>query len=176
MFIAAQIVGVIAVITFLLSYQLKNRASILFVNGCSSALYVLQYLMLGAFEGALIDVLATIITFVAHQKEKKYIAKHLPIIIVVLNLLLVLAGLVTYKNIYSLLPVIGTILQTGAFWLTKEKHIRKVSFLGMPFWLIYNLVCKAYGPAFGNASCMVSIGLAIYRYDIRKEKQEVSVL
>jgi len=60
------------------------------------------------------------------------------------------------------------LLHTSAFWITNEKTIRKISFLGSPFWLVYNLVNCAYGSAIGDILTMVSIGVAIYRYDIKK--------
>ena len=58
MYIIAQIVGILAVATYLLSYQLKKRKHIILVNATSSFLYVLQYTLLGALEGAAIDILS----------------------------------------------------------------------------------------------------------------------
>ena len=58
-------------------------------------------------------------------------------------------------------------LQVSALWITDEKKIRLVSFLGVPFWLIYNLISQAYGATVGSVLCMISIGSAIYRYDIK---------
>jgi hypothetical protein len=78
-------------------------------------------------------------------------------------------GLYLYENIFSLFPIAGVILHTSAFWITEEKTIRKVSFLGSPFWLVYNLANFAYGSAIGDILSMISIGTAIYRYDIRKK-------
>lgn len=173
MYIMAQIVGILAVTTFLLSYQLKKRKNIIFVNSISSFLYVLQYMLLGAFEGAAIDILAAISSVTAHNKDKKFIDKHMKMIVAILNLLILTAGLVLYKNIFSLFPIVGAILQTSAFWITSEKRIRQVSFLGTPFWLIYNLVCQAYGSAIGSALSMISIGLAIYRYDVYPKKKKL---
>ena len=49
--IFAQIVEILAVATYVFSYQLKRRKNIILVNATSSILYVLQYIMLGAFEG-----------------------------------------------------------------------------------------------------------------------------
>ena len=167
MYIAAQIVGLFGVITFLLSYPLKKRKNIILVNAVSSSLYVLQYIMLGAIEGATLDILSTISTVLAHEKDKKYVAKHIKTVIISMNLLLIAAGVALYKNIFSLCPIAGAVLQTSAFWITDEKRIRCVSFLGAPFWLIYNLVSHAYGSAVGSALSLVSIGLAIYRYDIK---------
>ena len=171
MYLAAQIVGILAVATYLLSYQLAKRKHIILVNATSSALYVLQYILLGALEGAAIDILSAVGAVTAHNKDKKFIAKHLVLIIILLNLLFLTAGLSLYKNIFSLFPIVGAILQTSAFWMTSEKRIRQVSFLGTPFWLAYNLSCQAYGSAIGSILCMVSIGSAIYRYDIHPTRK-----
>lgn len=172
MYIIAQTVGIFAVATFLLSYQLKKRKDIILVNAISSFLYVLQYILLGAFEGAAIDILSAVSTVTAHNKDKKFIDKHTKIIVIILNLSILTAGLVLYKNIFSLFPIAGAILQTSAFWITSEKRIRQVSFLGTPFWLVYNLVCQAYGAAIGSLLSMFSIGLAIYRYDIYPKRKK----
>lgn len=170
MYILAQIIGILAVATYLLSYQLKRRKHIVLVNAISSILYVLQYIMLGAFEGAAIDILSAISTLTAHKKDKSFIAKHVKAIVVFMNLSILAAGLCLYKNIFSLFPIAGAILQTSAFWITDEKRIRQVSLLGTPFWFIYNLVSRAYGSTLGTALSMVSLLVAMYRYDIKKHK------
>ena len=170
MYIAAQIVGVLAVVTFLLSYQFEKRKNIILINAISSVLYVMQYIMLGALEGAVLDILSAISTVMANNKNKKFIAGHVKTIVVTIILLFVVAGIILYKNIFSICAVAGAILQTSAFWITDEKIIRRVSFLGAPCWLIYNLASQAYGSATGSVLCMVSIGIAIYRYDIRPQK------
>ena len=166
MFLLAQIVGIVGVATFLISYQLKKRKHIILVNATSSVLYVLQYVLLGAMEGAAIDILSTVATVAAHQKHNKFIAKYQTAVIILLNLAFVIAGLCLYENIFSLFPIAGAMLQTSAFWISSETKIRCVSFLGAPFWLVYNLASQAYGASIGSALSIVSIGLAIYRYDI----------
>ena len=75
-----------------------------------------------------------------------------------------------YKNIFSLCPIIGVILHTSAFWITNEKIIRRVSLIGSPFWLIYNISSMAYGSAIGDALTIISILTAIYRYDVRRKE------
>ena len=170
MYIAGQVVGVAAVATFVLSYQMKTRKSIIFVNAVSSILYVLQYILLGAFEGATIDVLSTVSTIAAHRKEKLFVKRFAPIILLLINGCIVFSGLILYKNIFSLFPIAGAILQTSAFWITRERTIRLVSFFGAPFWLVYNFTSHAYGATLGSVLCMLSIATAIYRYDIRKQK------
>ncbi len=167
MYSVGQIVGILAVVFYLLSYQLKKRRSIVLVNSFSSALYVIQYLLLGAIEGAAMDIISTISAVTANNKEKSFIAKYVKAIIVIINMLLLAVGIIFYKNIFSIFPVLGAMLQVSALWITDEKKIRLVSFLGVPFWLIYNLISQAYGATVGSVLCMISIGSAIYRYDIK---------
>ena len=167
MIIFAQIIGILAVITFLLSYQQEKRKNIIMWNVTSRILYILQYLILGAFEGVVLDVLGSVSSVVAQKKDSKIIKKNLKFFIIGINLLILIAGLFLYKNIFSLFPIVGVILHTSAFWITEEKSIRRVSFIGSPFWLVYNLANLAYGSAIGDILSMISIGTAIYRYDIR---------
>lgn len=165
----ANIVGVFAVVTFVLSYQQKTRKGIVICNAISRALYVVQYLLLFAFEGAVLDVLGIVASVMAQKKDTPFIKKHLKAVVIAVNLSIVIAGLLLYKNPFSLLPMIGVLFHTGAFWLTKEKNIRVVSFLGSPFWLIYNLYSHAYGSAVGDVMTMASIALAFIRYDLIKK-------
>jgi len=167
MTLLAQIIGVFAVITFLLSYQQKKRKNIIVWNATSRILYILQYLILGAFEGVVLDILGTVSSVAAQKKDSKIIKKNLIFFIIGINLLILTAGLFLYENIFSLFPIVGVVLHTSAFWITEEKIIRRVSFIGSPFWLVYNLASLAYGSAIGDILSMISIGTAIYRYDIR---------
>ena len=170
MIVIAQIVGLFAVTAFLLSYQQKKRTNIIIWNATSRVLYIVQYIILGAFEGALLDVLGTLSCFMAQKKNNELIQKHIKTFVIIINLLIILAGLSIYKNIFSLFPIAGVLLHTSAFWLNQEKTIRIISFLGSPFWLTYNLVSQAYGSVIGDILSMVSIGIAIYRYDIKTKK------
>ena len=170
MLLVANIIGIIAVAMFVLSYQFKTRRWIIIFNGGSRVFYVLQYILLGAFEGAVLDIVALLVTLLTDQRERNWLKKHYKLAIVASNVFIVAAGLTFYKNVFSLLPIIGVVFETGALWLTDEKKIRILSFFGAPFWLVYNLLVSAYGSVAGNVMTMVSIGLAIYRYDISKKE------
>jgi len=151
---------------FVLSYQLKTRRGILFLNAGSRVFYVLQYLLLGAFEGAVLDIVALLVSVLAQRKDSGWLKKHPGLTVLGANLFVVAMGLLFYKDIFSLLPILGVLFETGALWLNRERQIRFVSFFGAPFWLAYNLIFAAYGSAVGNVLTMVSIGIAIVRYDI----------
>ena len=174
MTVLATIVGFCAVLMFVLSYQLKSRSGIILFNAGSRILYVTQYILLGAFEGALLDIVAFGVSLLCAKSNSGFIKKHYTLTIVLANLAIIGLGLTVYKNIFSLLPILGVIFETLAFWLKNERHIRIASLLGAPFWLAYNLLCLAYASALGNVFTLVSITLAIIRYDILKKEVKQS--
>ncbi len=164
----AHVLGALAVVTFLLSFQMKTRKKIIAVNLTSRLLYILQYLVLGAFEGAALDFSGFVLSFFAKYKEKEFITKHFKVVVIVVNLFLLGIGFTLYENVFSLFAILGIILEITALWLTKEKSIRLLSLASAPFWFVYNFANCAYGSAVGNILMMVSIGVAIFRFDLKK--------
>ena len=162
-----QAVGLLAVLLFLLSYQMKKRRDIIITNAISRALYILQYLLLGAFSGAVLDVLGIISSIVAERKHLRIIRKYLKEIFLSINVVIIIAGLIVAylnKSFLDIFPIIGVLLHTSAFWMNDEKIIRRVSLLGSPFWFVYNFLSSAYGSAIGDILTMVSIIIAMIKY------------
>ena len=165
--ILATVVGFCAVATFVLSYQMKSRRGILALNAGSRVLYVLQYILLGAFEGALLDVVAFLVSLVCAKSDSRFVKKHFHLTIILTNAAIIGFGLIVYQNVFSLLPIAGVLLHTGALWLDEETWIRRVSLLGSPFWFAYNVISHAYGACVGDILSAASIVTAMIRYDRR---------
>jgi hypothetical protein len=134
-------------------------------------LYIVQYFFLGAFDGAALDISGLAASLLARKKDNAIIKKHLRIFIVSVDALIIASGLIFYRNIFSLFPIVGVLLHTSAFWLEDERKIRLVSLLGSPFWLVFNITSGAYGSAIGDTLSIVSILVAIFRYDIIPAKK-----
>ena len=164
----AFVVGIMAVTLYFLGYLQKRRKNIIFLNVSSRILYIIQYILLGAFEGAVLDVAGAASSVLAQKKDTAFIKKHIKSVVISINLIIVVSGLFLYKNIFSLLPIIGVLLHTGAFWIEDEKRIRQVSLLGSPFWLVYNFVSQAYGSCIGDILSIISILTSMIRYDFKK--------
>ena len=166
-----QFIGLLAVATFLLSYQQKKRKNIILFNVISRCLYILQYLLLGAFSGAVLDILGAVASVVAGKKHTGLIKKHLTLVILLMNGLIVAAGLtiaIINQSWLDLFSLAGVLFHTGAFWLSSEKIIRRISLAGSPFWFVYNFLSHAYGSAVGDLLTMGSILLAMYRHREKK--------
>ena len=172
--IIPQIIGLLAVATFLLSYQQKKRTNIIILNTLSRCLYILQYVLLGAFSGAVLDVFGAVSSAVAGRKHTGFIQRHGKVILIFINLCIIVAGSLLawlHQSWLDLLPIAGVLLHTSAFWINNEKTIRRVSLLGSPFWFVYNFSSQAYGSAIGDVLSMCSIFIAMIRYrniDVQK--------
>ena len=164
----ALIVGLAAVFFFLLSYQFPKRKAIIACNITSRVLYIAQYLLLFAFEGAAMDLSAIPSSVFAARKHTPFVEKHRLAILIGVNVFVVGIGLLVWRSWLSWVPVVGVLLETNALWMTKEKHIRWLSLAALPFWLFYNVSCGAYGAALGNVLVIGSIVSAMLRYDVPK--------
>ena len=169
---AALITGLAAVFFFLLSYQFPKRRAIITCNVISRVLYIAQYLLLFAFEGAVMDISAIPSSVLAARKHAPFVQKHKWGILLGVNAFVVILGLLVWQDWLSWVPVVGVLLETNALWMTREKYIRLFSLVALPFWLFYNLRCGAYGAALGNVLVVGSILSAMYRYDSKKVQQK----
>ena len=162
----AFIVGIVAVCLYLFGYLQKKRSSIILLNLSSRVLYIVQYILLGAIEGAALDICGSLSSVLAQNKDRAFIKKRFIWFFIGVNLAIIAIGLLLYVDIFSLLPIVGVLLHTSAFWINDERWIRIVSLAGCPFWLIYNFVSGAYGSCIGDLLSIVSIGVSMVRYDI----------
>lgn len=162
----ALVAGLCAVFFFLLSFQFPNRKAIIACNITSRALYIAQYLLLFAFEGAAMDLAAVPSSVMAARKHTPFVEKHRLAILAAVNVFVVGVGALVSQSWLSWVPVVGVLLETNALWMTRETHIRILSLGALPFWLFYNLSCGAYGAALGNVLAMGSIVTAMVRYDV----------
>ena len=163
----AQIIGVFAVGLYLLSYQLKKRIHIVGVTCVSNVLYVSQYLLLGAFSGAVMDILSTVSSFLAAKKNAKCFEKYAKWIAATNIIVIIIAGIiitVVRGDWLEVLPIGGAVFPTLGLWCDNEQTIRKFGLIGAPFWLVYNFIAKAYGAALGSALSIISLVLALIRY------------
>ena len=166
-----QIIGLLAVAALLLCYQQKKRGRIILFNLISRCLYILQYIMLGAFSGAVLDVLGAVAAAVAGKKTEGFVKKHAKLIEGILITAIAAVGLAiafVNRSFLDLFSLAGVLLQIIALWLTKEKHIRALSLIAVPFWLTYNFLSRAYGSSVGDILSGCSIIIAMVRY--RNEK------
>lgn len=172
--VVPQIIGLLAVAILLLSYQQKKRSGIILLNVISRCLYITQYLMLGAFSGAVMDVLGAVASVIAGKKHSAFVKKHLKAVVALVFGAIGAVGLAMAlgsNNPRDFFSLGAVLLQITALWLTREKNIRIVSLTAVPLWFVYNVSSHALGACVGDLLSGCSIVLAMIRYgDFKSNK------
>ncbi len=78
----------------------------------------------------MLDILGTVSSVMAQNKEKGIFKKYTKEMFLLINLLMIGAGIWLYEDIFSLGALVGVMLHTIAFWITKEKPSA-----GCPSWV-----------------------------------------
>ncbi len=169
--IIATVIGGIAAAVYVASYQCKKRKWILFLGALSRVLFILQYILLGAFSGAVLDLIAILAALIAGKKDHPTVKKLLVPIIAVIHAAILVASILLYQSWYDIFVLLAATFCVAALWFSRERLIRAVSLCSSPCWLVYNLSSKAYFSAVSDTFAILSLLVAIWRYDIRKKKE-----
>ena len=170
--IASEVVGVFGILCSLLSFQQKKRQHVMILQMAASALFCTQLFLCGAITGGFLDSISFIRTVVFANNTKKWASS--PIWLFVFIAAMIVTGIVTWQNAWSILAIIGSILSTIALWMKKSSQIRLISLFVGPCWLVYDTVLGAYSGALNELLAMGSIVIGMIRHD-RKKADEPAV-
>ncbi len=172
--IVAQILGLLAIISYAISPHAKTKRRVLVFHLISSILYALQYFLLNAFSAVITNTVGAVKCYIFYLYEKK--EKEIPKSLFWIFMLIILAlGIFTYNNIYSLIPILASVLSLYSVWQDNLKVLRIIIIISSSSWIFYNLIVGAYIGVIGNIFQLVSAIIAIVRFDILKEKQDEDI-
>lgn len=177
--IIAQSIGILGMIANFLSFQQKKQKMVVLFQFFAAMFFAINFLMIGAYTGALLNFIGIIraIVFVNREKLKAEHPLWLVFFIVAFGSMYPLSFIVfnvepILENfIIEILPVVAMILSTISFRLTKAKDIRKFGLFSSPMWLIYNCFCFSIGAIISEILNLISIIVGIIRFDIKKEQK-----
>ena len=166
LFILAQICGLIILILTVISVQFKTKEKIVMCFVFANVVAAVQYFLLSAFTGAVVSVINAIRCIVFYYYKKKKMKPSL-IILLTFELIAIISGIFTWQNIWSLIPIIVTVIYTYGLWQDNVTVIRITTGIAGFGWAIYNIIVMAYVGAVQEISQLVSSVIAIVR---NKEK------
>jgi len=168
-FIIVQILGVLTLLIFVVSLQQRKKENFLIMQAAGTLLFIIQYLLTGSYTAAALFVVVLIRGLVFLYYKKKGVKPSLLVLAIFLAALAASTAL-TWQNILSLLPFIGTATKTWATWQDDMKWLRRTSLLSQSIMIAYNLAAAMYTGALTEVCNLTSTAVAIWRYDIRKAK------
>lgn len=141
--ILIQIIGAIAFATLAISYYQKNKKNILFFQIIAYIMFTIHYYLLSGITGAICNAIGLLALLSIYIIEK-YRSKNKNLIACVFILLLFIINIVTFKNIFSIFPMIASIVVIVSFMLDNENYIRGIGIISAICWLIYAIAYKSY--------------------------------
>ena len=174
--IFAQAIGIVAMLFNIISFQMKTQRGVIFCQLCGGLLFAVNFFMLGATVGGILNVIAVFRAVVFMLKDK-FRADHilwlggflaLYITSYVLTFTVFDKKLTAINFILEVLPVVAMTAQSVAFRRGDAKSIRLLGLISSPCWLVYNICYVAVGAIICEAVSIVSIFIGILRYDIKR--------
>ena len=168
--VIAQILGILALLAMVLSYQQKERKRLLWFQLVSNAIYGVHYYLIGAVTMVAMSGINVARSFVFSKNDTKW-GKSRIWLYLFLAITLV-SGIWTWEGPLSLLVMAATLLLIVALYSENLAFMRKV-FLVLPFlYIAYNVAKKSWGGIGNDVFCLVSALIAIWRFDIKKKADE----
>ncbi len=179
MTLIAQMIGIIAMAANIVSYQFRKPSSIMLSQLIGSALFSVNFLMLNATTGAMLNLIGIFRALVYLNQHKIKLRKGYLIAIFILFYVISYAcGFLLFQKeptlpnlIVEVLPVIGMSAITVGFSANNARLIRFLGLVNSPCWLIYNVICFSVGGILCETFALISILSAFVRHDLKGKKQ-----
>ena len=175
-YILSQIFTIIMYILLASTYYLKDRKKILIVSFFSTASIGLAYILLNAWTGFAMCIVAIIrnIIFIIDEKKngkRENINKKDVVILILLYLISIISVFFTYDGFWSLLSVFATMLYTYSVW---QKKVLIYKFCGIPvgiLWIAYNIyIMSLFGIIL--ESILLIFSTTGYILDLKRKNRE----
>lgn len=171
--IAAQGIGIAAMLFNVLSYQGKKQSTVIIMQLFGAALFAVNFLMLGSIVGGVLNIIGVIRALVFYFKDKLK-ADRLPwfigfitvyIAVYVLNFTVFGKEATALNLVVELLPVVGMIAINIGYRKKDAATVRKCGLISSPAWLVYNIFAGSLGAILCESFTLISIVIGIIRHD-----------
>lgn len=166
--IIGHIIGFCSIALFCLSVQVNDKRKIIVIQTIATIGNCLQYLLIGAYSGFLLNVVCVARNLIFTNKDKKaFSGKWIPYAMA--GVMAILSAF-SWEGYYSLFIIIGLMVNTICLGVLDDAQaFRKSTLISCPLVLIYNIFAGSYS---GIVSEGISIGssiVGIIRYEIAKK-------
>lgn len=164
----AQGIGIVGLILAIISFQQNTNKGILLFQMLASIVFTFHFSLLGAYTGAAMNLVGAVRSTLFFNREKNWASKKYWLYLFIV--LYIAVGAVTYKNYFSILPTVGMILSTIAFWIKNPKYTRLIMLPCSPCWLIYNFVNFSIAGVLTEIFAVTSLLVAMVRFDYNPKR------
>ena len=172
-----QILSIVAMGVYILSFQAKKQNTIIFFQMLANALFAISFLMLGAMMGAILNLISAIraLLFIYKKQLKTdnniwlvgfiavYIATY------VLSITMFVENLTPITAILEFIPIIGMVATTLGYRAKTANGTRISGLVNEPAWLVYNVYYLSIGAILCNVFSFTSAIVGLVRFNKQKK-------
>ena len=169
--IVAYIFGVGAMLSLFMTYQQKKRSSLIIAKLVADVCWVVHYLCLGGFAGAIPNGVGVFreLVFVNRKKAKWLDCALWPILFIIINLGL---GISTFHTVFNVLPIVASACVTVALWIDNQRLIKLICLPVAVAFIVYDLYIGSYIGVINESVSIASAAIGLIRY--RKKVDETA--
>ena len=170
-FIFTQFVGAIGYSILAFSYFKKEKRQILFLQILSYIMFTIHYYLLSGITGAIcnfIGLLALVTIYLFDKNKWKY--KNQVAIIFIFLLLVI--NIITFQNVFSIFPMVASVIAIISFLTDKEETIREIGIVAAICWLLYAIVYKSYIAIVFEVVTLIGVCAAYIKNNVKIESKE----
>ncbi|MBQ3532662.1 MAG: YgjV family protein [Oscillospiraceae bacterium] len=166
-FLLGQVLGILATVITVISYQMNTKRSLLLVQTTATACTCLAYLFLDAASGFALNIVCIMRNVVFYcQKERKPV--NIPAVL--LALAMVGVGFLSWQGPVSLLIIAALAANTLFMSVGDPQLLRKSVLVTSTMILLYNILVFSLGGIANEGLSVISSAVGIVRF--RREKTE----
>lgn len=168
--VIAELFGGVAIITTTLIYQQTSRKKLLLFKAMTDFFMTLHYVLIGAFSGAVVTGIAFVRELVFFNTSSK--DKHNKIKLILFMFVSIVCSVLTWKNMFSLLTMVASIIAIVSFWIGKPKLSRKLAFPVSTCFIIYGLSNRSITATLNECIALISTIIGVIRHDLQKGEEQ----
>ena len=170
--ILAWVFGIASIIANFILYQQKERKRLLISKMIVDTLSIVHYSCLGAWSGAAICLVAVFRTFVFMHEDKKWAGgKKWLLVFLAMNIIL---AFFTWKNIFSIFPLIATAGAIFSFWQNNTKLTKILVYPISGCMITYDIPSGSYTGLVNETFAIVSATISLISMHKSRKNSEIS--
>jgi len=155
---------------------MKTKEKLLILNISACATLITQYILSNAITGAAASSFSIIRGIIFYIYKKRDLKPSLAVLLL-LELIVITLTILTWANMFSILPFLGLTINLYGQWQNNMKRLRIFAISASVCFFIYQLNAGMYTAMFGEVSIFVSGIIALWRFKQQKtietsEKQD----
>ena len=165
--LVAQLFGACGMAFLFLSYQQTQRKRLIACKLGADVMWVIHYLCLSAFGGAIPNFVGIFRELIFMQSEKKWAKSPVwPVLFILINWALAIS---TWPSTITLLPICASTCVTISLWVKNPRITRMIGAPVSVCFIIYDIFVGSYIGIINESVALISIISSFIRNDMKKK-------